>query len=112
MTPGNGSSPYMRLPVTGRSRGEPRFVVLDLPPAGGLICDETSRRHLMATLSIPDMSCGHCKASVEKAIHTLDPTAKVAVDLAARTVTIDSATPMAAVIAALDDVGFPAEATD
>ena len=64
----------------------------------------------MATLTIPDMNCGHCKASVEKAIRTLDPAAKVAVDLATRTVTIETATPMAAVVAALDGAGFPAEA--
>ena len=36
----------------------------------------------MTRLSIPDMTCGHCKATVEKTVTGLDPAAKVAVDLA------------------------------
>ena len=36
----------------------------------------------------PDMSCGHCKASVETAVHTLDKAADIAVDLTAKTVTV------------------------
>ena len=34
-------------------------------------------------LSVPDMSCGHCKAAVERAIAEKDATASVTVDLSA-----------------------------
>ena len=59
----------------------------------------------MTTLSVPDMSCGHCKASVEAA---LSPIATgVTVDLPARKVTATGAPPEA-LIKALAAVGFPA----
>ena len=56
--------------------------------------------------SVPDMSCGHCKASVEAALARLAPAA-VAVDLPARRVTLKGAAPEA-VVAALAAIGFPA----
>lgn len=62
----------------------------------------------MITLSIPDMSCGHCKAAVEGAIAKLDPAAKVTVDLPARTAGVDSSATADTLIAALGRVGFPA----
>ena len=43
----------------------------------------------MTTLSVPDMNCGHCKASVEAALAPLGR--QIVVDLAKRTVTLDSA---------------------
>jgi copper chaperone len=64
----------------------------------------------MTRLSVPDMTCGHCKASVEAAIARVDAGATVRVDLDAHTVEVDSAAPPAALIAALDEVGFPATA--
>lgn len=63
----------------------------------------------MTTFSIPDMSCGHCKTAVEAAVRKLDPAAKVEVDLATRRAEIETTHPPAAVIAALDAVGFPAK---
>lgn len=62
----------------------------------------------MTKLSIPDMSCGHCKATVERAITGQDAAARVAVDLDARTVAVESAAPVAALIKALTDEGYPA----
>lgn len=60
----------------------------------------------MTKLHLPDMSCGHCKASVEAA---LAPLAQgVRIDLAARTVTVTSAD-LAAITNALDKIGFAAE---
>lgn len=64
----------------------------------------------MITLSVPDMSCGHCKAGVERAVAAVDPAARVAVDLAARRVTVDTAASAAALVAALDRAGFAATA--
>ncbi len=62
----------------------------------------------MITLSVPDMSCGHCKASVEAALAPL--AARVTVDLPARTVRPEGA-PAEALIRALAEVGFPATVT-
>jgi copper chaperone len=59
------------------------------------------------TLSIPDMNCGHCKASVEKAIASVDPDAFVAIDLPSRTAEIESASPLAEIQAALAAKGYP-----
>ena len=64
----------------------------------------------MIKLSIPDMNCGHCKASVEAAVRALDTSAKLEVDLQAHTASIDTNATPAAVIAALADIGFPANA--
>ena len=61
-------------------------------------------------LSIPDMSCGHCKAVVERTIAAQDAGAKVAVDLDSRTVAVESAAPTDALLKALAEEGYPAEA--
>lgn len=60
----------------------------------------------MTLLSVPDMSCGHCKASVEAALAPLPGMAPVEVDLAKRQVTV--AGPAAEAVKALDAIGFPA----
>jgi copper chaperone len=62
----------------------------------------------MITLTVPDMSCGHCKAAVEKAVASVDPAATVTVDLPARTVAITSTAPTETLIAALATEGYPA----
>ena len=62
----------------------------------------------MTTLSIPDMTCGHCKASVEAALAALADAGTITVDLAGKTATADGPASPAALIKALDEVGFPA----
>ena len=59
----------------------------------------------MTRLSVPDMSCGHCKASVETALAGIGAGA-VQVDLASRQLTADA--DASAMIAALGKVGFAA----
>lgn len=59
-------------------------------------------------LSIPDMNCGHCKASITTALTRLDPTSTLDIDLPARKVTLTTDKPAAEVIAALDAIGFDA----
>ncbi|WP_428541422.1 heavy-metal-associated domain-containing protein [Profundibacter sp.] len=62
----------------------------------------------MTKLNVPDMTCGHCKAAVEKAVASVDADAKVAVDLETRTVEIDTNGDMAAIMAALKEEGYEA----
>jgi len=61
----------------------------------------------MTKLSIPDMNCGHCKASVEAALSPL--ATHIAVDLPARQVSFDGATDIQAILSALGEIGFPAQ---
>jgi copper chaperone len=62
----------------------------------------------MMTLSIPDMSCGHCKATVEATLATVAGVEAVRVDLAARSVAVDGPADLPAMLAALDKAGYPA----
>lgn len=62
----------------------------------------------MTTFHIPDMTCGHCKATVEKAIIVLDPEAHINFDMEARRIALDSVMEVAKVQAALAEAGYPA----
>lgn len=62
----------------------------------------------MTTLSIPDMTCGHCKASVEQALARVADAGTIRVDLSARTATTSGTASAESLIRALDEVGFPA----
>ena len=64
----------------------------------------------MTLLSVPDMSCGHCKASVEAALAPIAGMSPISVDLAARQVTV--AGPAAEAIKVLATIGFPASALE
>ena len=64
----------------------------------------------MITLSVPDMHCGGCRTSVERALAPL--AGEVSVDLTARRVRVEGATDAAPLIAALDRIGFPAQPVD
>jgi len=62
----------------------------------------------MTTLNVPEMTCGHCKATVEKAVAGVDASASIDVDLDNRTVNIKSTLDDAALIAALKAEGYEA----
>lgn len=62
----------------------------------------------MLELSIPDMSCGHCVATVTKTVKALDADATVTADLASRSVSISTKAEPKAVAAALAEEGYPA----
>lgn len=62
----------------------------------------------MTTLSVPDMSCNHCKATVEAALAAVPETGAVTVDLTTRKVEVTGPAPAQALIQALDQVGYPA----
>ena len=60
----------------------------------------------MTRLSVPDMSCGHCTAAIEKAITAIDPTARVSCDLETRTVDVQSALSERALSEAIREAGY------
>jgi copper chaperone len=64
----------------------------------------------MYQLQVEDMGCGHCVASVTKAVKALDAQASVEVDLASKQVKVQSGVPLEAVTAAIADAGFPVSA--
>lgn len=62
----------------------------------------------MIKLSVPEMTCGHCKATIEKAVAGVDPAARVAVDLATHSVEISSRVDTPTLIGALKAEGYEA----
>ena len=61
----------------------------------------------MIELQVENMSCGHCVNAVTKAVQALDPAAQVAVDLAAKKVSVASSAPADKISAAIEDAGYP-----
>lgn len=59
---------------------------------------------------IDSMTCGGCVRSVTKAIQTLDAAAQVTADIPAHTVQVQTTATPAAVVAALEEAGYPAKA--
>ena len=59
------------------------------------------------TLSVPDVSCGHCKQSIETEVGQVPGVELVAVDLDAKTVMV-VAEPLdeEAIVAAIDEAGY------
>lgn len=61
------------------------------------------------TLSVPDISCGHCKTAIEGAVSALDGVARAEVTIDARTVDVGydgSEATMKAIITAIEDQGY------
>lgn len=61
----------------------------------------------MIKLNVPDMSCNHCIKVIEGAVKGLDAAAGINVDLASKTVTIETKAGPEAVSRALDAAGYP-----
>ena len=60
----------------------------------------------MIELTIDDMTCGGCVASITRVVKGLDPNASVDADVAAKRVKISSVIKSEAVIAAISDAGY------
>jgi len=61
------------------------------------------------TLSVPDISCGHCKSSIEGAVGELAGIAAVEVHIEERTVDVtfdDGSVDRAAIVAAIEGQGY------
>jgi copper ion binding protein len=64
------------------------------------------------TLNSPDISCGHCVATVEKAVGTIAGVDAVTADADSKDVTATydaNQTDVSAIAAALEDAGYPAK---
>lgn len=59
-------------------------------------------------LRIENMTCGGCARSVTKAIHSVDPDARVEADPASRAVKVESHALEADILRVLQDIGYPA----
>ena len=57
---------------------------------------------------VSEMSCGHCVATIEKAITTEDPSASVQADLDERTISVTSSLSADEVVQVLDKAGYAA----
>jgi copper chaperone len=62
----------------------------------------------MTTFHVPNMSCGHCRKAIEKAIGEIDGAAAVTCDLEKHLVQIKSVVPAATLAAALNHAGYSA----
>ena len=64
------------------------------------------------TLSVPDISCGHCKSSIEGAVNPLDGVSKAEVSIDSRNVDIEydpSKIGLSSIIDAISDQGYDVE---
>ncbi len=61
----------------------------------------------MYQLQVENMSCGHCVGSVTKAVQAIDPAAQVQIDLASKSVKVESSAALATISAAIVEAGYP-----
>lgn len=64
----------------------------------------------MHTFSVKGMSCGHCVRAITQAVQALDAAADVQVDLGAGEVRVASRLEDSAILAAIREEGYEAEA--
>ncbi|MHA7114513.1 MULTISPECIES: heavy-metal-associated domain-containing protein [Pseudomonas] len=65
----------------------------------------------MQVFNVQGMTCGHCVKAVTQAVQALDAQAKVDVDLAGKTVNVQSTLTAEQVLAAIREEGYQAELT-
>ena len=63
----------------------------------------------MLKIKVPDMSCGGCASSVEKAVKRVDPNARVEVDLSSKVVTVETTAEDQQIADAVQAAGFKNE---
>jgi len=64
----------------------------------------------MLELTIPAMTCGHCKSSITRALLALDASATLQFDVPAHTVRVASAQPLDILKTTLEQAGYPVAA--
>lgn len=60
----------------------------------------------MLKLKVPDVSCGHCASTIEKAVKSVDPAARVAVDLGTSTVAVETGADENAICEVIRSAGY------
>ncbi|MAN44757.1 MAG: hypothetical protein CMF04_00925 [Hyphomonas sp.] len=60
----------------------------------------------MYKFQVNDMTCGHCAATIDKAVKSVDPAAQVTIDLPSHHVEIRSEKPASTFAAAIADAGY------
>ena len=58
------------------------------------------------TYDVPDISCGHCRSAIEGEVGALEAVDTVAVDIEARTVTVEGDASDEAIRAAIVEAGY------
>ena len=58
------------------------------------------------TLSVPDISCGHCAATITAGVRVVPGVTQVCVDVSAKTVRVEGAADDTDVRAAIADAGY------
>ena len=62
----------------------------------------------MLELNVPNMTCGGCARHVTQVVQSVDAAAKVDINLAARTVRIETGVDPQRIATAMDAAGYPA----
>ncbi|RMX10903.1 copper chaperone [Allofranklinella schreckenbergeri] len=58
------------------------------------------------TFKVTGMTCQHCVNAVQKAVLSLDNTAKIQIDLGSGLVSVGTTQPRSALIAAIEEAGY------
>jgi copper chaperone CopZ len=82
---------------------------LDAPDSKAHLLAHQDQEDAMITLSVPEMHCNSCKASVEAVLKPISGTRYVTVDLAQRRVAVGGSPAPDEMIGALHRIGFAAE---
>lgn len=72
------------------------------------MADSEDKETALLKFRVPDMSCGHCVAAIEKAVHEVDPAAIVTADLPASSVSVESAASAEQIRSAMAEAGYEA----
>ena len=60
----------------------------------------------MLRYTVEDMTCGHCVQTITRAVTTLNPAAKVSVDLASKAVEVTGEADSDAIVSAIREAGY------
>lgn len=82
--------------------------MLEHAGASGKMSPGRPWRLQVTLLSIPDMSCDHCKSTVTAALASVPGVASVTVDLDHRTAAVEGDAPLSGLLTALETAGYPA----
>jgi len=69
---------------------------------------DIKKEKYMTKFNVPDMSCGHCTAAIEKEIKGADQAAEVSCDLSDRSVAVQSTLGNEAILSAIKLAGYEA----